>query len=230
MLRPPCRKKIRVNSTSSAPVTISVTVAAVDSAPLVSLAWLLRSASMAELPALVIWSLLRCAGPSISHVRVVSMEWVTCSTSPGRPVTNWLTTNVSMPPTIATPLSSTSATAPPRGAPRRSRKSTAGIIKRGEHQRQCDRHHDDLEPPDHPEQRDGERDDHQQAPRPRRRLANERGDRLVVSRSDGGHAGSVTAGRRRPPLPCRACPTTRRQRTPAAKREPAAANTGGCDG
>ena len=128
MLRPPCRKKIRVNSTSSAPVTISVTVAAVDSAPLVSFAWLLRSASMAELPALLIWSLLRCAGPSISHVRAVSMLCVTCSTSPGRPVTNWLTTNVSMPPTIAMPLSSTSATAPPRGAPRRSRKSTAGII------------------------------------------------------------------------------------------------------
>ena len=56
------------------------------------------------------------------------MDWVTCSTSPGRPVTNWLTTNVSMPPTIAIPVSSTSATAPPRGAPRRSRKSTAGII------------------------------------------------------------------------------------------------------
>jgi hypothetical protein len=107
---------------------ISVTVAAVDSAPLVTLAWLLRSASMAELPALVIWSLLRCAGPSISHVRVLSMDLVTCSTSPGTPVTNWLTTNVIRPPTIATPLSSTSATAPPRGAPRRSRKSTAGII------------------------------------------------------------------------------------------------------
>ena len=117
-----------MNSVSSAPVTISVTVAAVDSAPLVSLVWLLRSASMAELPALVIWSLLRCAGPSINHVRVVSMDWVTCSTSPGRPVTNWLTTNVSKPPTIAIPVSSTSATAPPRGAPRRSRKSTAGII------------------------------------------------------------------------------------------------------
>ena len=43
-------------------------------------------------------------------------------------MTNWLTTNVSTPPTIAMPLSSTSATAPPRGAPRRSRKSTAGII------------------------------------------------------------------------------------------------------
>ena len=43
-------------------------MAAVDSAPLVSFAWLLRSASMAELPALVIWSLLRCSGPSISHV------------------------------------------------------------------------------------------------------------------------------------------------------------------
>jgi hypothetical protein len=55
------------------------------------------------------------------------MECVTWSTSPGRPVTNWLTTKVSIPPTIATPVSRTSATAPPRGAPRRSRKSTAGI-------------------------------------------------------------------------------------------------------
>ena len=36
MLRPPCSRKISVNSTSSAPVTISVTVPAVDSAPLVS--------------------------------------------------------------------------------------------------------------------------------------------------------------------------------------------------
>ena len=78
MLRPPCRKKMRVNSVSSAPVTISVTVAAVDSAPLVSFSWLLRSASIAELPALVIWSLDRCAGPSMSHVRALSMEWVTC--------------------------------------------------------------------------------------------------------------------------------------------------------
>ncbi len=39
---------------------------------------------------------------------------------------NWLTTNVRMPPTTAMPPSNTSATAPPRGAPRRSRKSTTG--------------------------------------------------------------------------------------------------------
>ena len=53
MLRPPCSKKISVNSTSSAPVTISVTVPAVDSAPLVSFSWLFCSASMADLRALV---------------------------------------------------------------------------------------------------------------------------------------------------------------------------------
>ena len=38
MLRPPSRKKMTVKSTRNAPVTISVTVAAVDNAPLVSLA------------------------------------------------------------------------------------------------------------------------------------------------------------------------------------------------
>ena len=77
MLRPPCRKKINVNSTSSAPVTISVTVAAVDSAPLVSFAWLFCSASIAALPALSICSLDRCGGPSINQLRAVSMLCVT---------------------------------------------------------------------------------------------------------------------------------------------------------
>ena len=52
---------------------------------------------------------------------------VTSATSAGAPSMNWLTTNVSRPPTTAIPVSITSATPPPRGAPRRSRKSTAGI-------------------------------------------------------------------------------------------------------
>ena len=38
MLRPPCSRKISVNNISRAPVTISVMVPAVDSAPLVSFA------------------------------------------------------------------------------------------------------------------------------------------------------------------------------------------------
>ena len=73
MLRPPYRKKISVNSTNTAAVTSSVTVAAVDSAPLVSFAWLLCSAWIAALPALSICSPRRWAGPSISHLRVESM-------------------------------------------------------------------------------------------------------------------------------------------------------------
>ena len=127
MLRPPCRKKIRVNNTSSAPVTISVTVAAVDSAPLVSFAWLLRIASMAESPAWSICSLLRCGGPvDRASCAGESMLCVTCSTRPGRPVMNWLTTNVRCRRGSRYCSSNTSATAPPRGAPRRSSQSTAG--------------------------------------------------------------------------------------------------------
>ena len=77
MLRPPYRKKISVNRTSTAAVTSSVIVAAVDSAPLVSFAWFSRSASIAALPALSICWLLRCAGPWISQWRTESMLWVT---------------------------------------------------------------------------------------------------------------------------------------------------------
>ncbi len=116
-----------MNSTSSAPVTISVTVPAVDNAPLVSFSWLFRSASMAELRALFDLFLAEVQRPSVSQSPTPSMLVLTCSTSAGAPSTNWLTTNVRMPPTTAIPLSSTSATAPPRGAPRRSRKSTTGI-------------------------------------------------------------------------------------------------------
>ena len=109
-------------------MTISVSVAAVDSAPVVSFSWLSRSALMAVLPALSICSRLRCAGPSMSQPRRLSMLRVTCSTRLGRPETNWLTTKVRMPPKMAAPPSRTRATAPPRGAPRRSSQSTAGTI------------------------------------------------------------------------------------------------------
>ncbi|EUA39092.1 hypothetical protein I549_0929 [Mycobacterium avium subsp. avium 2285 (R)] len=115
-----------MNSTSTAAVTSSVTVAAVDSAPLVSLAWLLCSASMAALPALSICSLRRCAGPLISQRRVDSMLWVTCSVRPGSPSMNCSTTKARMPPRIAKPPNNTSATAPPRGRPCRSSQSTTG--------------------------------------------------------------------------------------------------------
>ena len=177
MLRPPCRKKIRVNSTSSAPVTISVTVAAVDSAPLVSLAWLLRSASMAELPALVIWSLLRCAGPSISHVRVLSMDVRDLFDQSGQ-AGDELADNERQ--QAADDRDSAQQDQRHRAAAGRApaiQKVDRGNHQRGEHQRQGDRHHDEFEPPDHPEQRDAEREDHQQAPCPRRRLVDDWRDR-----------------------------------------------------
>ena len=180
MLRPPCRKKISVNSTSSAPVTISVTVAAVDSAPLVSFAWLLRSASIAASPAWSICSLLRCGGPSISQLRDGVDALGHLLDQAGQPAMNWLTTNVRMPPSTAMLLSNVSATAPPRGAPRRSSQSTAGSSSAASmvasatgttisssflttHSTRDDR---------------GQQD--QQSPRPGRRLADQRADRLVL--------------------------------------------------
>ena len=51
---------------------------------------------------------------------------VTCFTKSGTPTMNWLTTKVMIPPRIAKPASNTSATAPPRGAPRLSSQSTIG--------------------------------------------------------------------------------------------------------
>ncbi len=74
-----------VNSTNTAAVTSSVTVAAVDSAPLVNFAWLLCSAWIAALPALSICSPRKCAGPSISHLRVESMLRSTCLVKSGTP-------------------------------------------------------------------------------------------------------------------------------------------------
>src|SRR5271165_7417450 len=80
---------------------------------------------MAAFPAFSICWRLRCSGPSISQLRVLSMLRVTWLTRSGKPMTNWLMTNVMMPPRIAKPVNSTRATAPPRGAPRRSSQSTA---------------------------------------------------------------------------------------------------------
>ena len=115
-----------MNSTNTAAVTSSVMVAAVDSAPLVNFAWLLCSAWIAALPALLSCSPRKCAGPWMSHHLVESMLRVTCSTRSGKPTMNWLMTNVRMPPRTANPASKTTATAPPRGSPRRSSQSTAG--------------------------------------------------------------------------------------------------------
>lgn len=115
-----------VNSTSTAAVTSSVMVAAVDNAPLVSFAWLLRSASIAALPALSICSPRKCAGPSISHLRAESMLRSTSVTRCGNPAMNWLTTNVRMPPRTAKPLNKTSVTATACGRPRESSQSTGG--------------------------------------------------------------------------------------------------------
>ena len=69
----------------------------------------------------------------------------------------------------------------------------------GEDHRQRDGDHDQFEGLDHPEHREDEREDDQQSPGPRRRLADERLDRRVGNRVNRGasrHAGSVTAGRR----------------------------------
>ena len=118
-----------MNSTNTAAVTSSVMVAAVDSAPLVNFAWLLRSASIAALPALSICSRRRCAGPSISHLRLLSMLCSTCLTRSGTPTMNWLMTKAKMPPRIANPLSNTTVTAAPRGRPCSSNQSTAGTSK-----------------------------------------------------------------------------------------------------
>ena len=110
-------------------MTISVTVLAVDSAPLVNLAWLFCSASMADLRTWSICSGLMSSGPCCSQPLTPSMLAVTCLANAGTPSMNWVMTNVRMPPTTAMPLSRTSATAPPRGAPRRARKSTGGSNK-----------------------------------------------------------------------------------------------------
>ena len=111
---------------SRAPVTISVMVAAVDSAPLVNFSWLSRSAATAVSPALSICSRLRWAGPSMSHWVALSILRATCSVNPGKPEINWLTTKLMIPPNTANPVKRIKATAPPRGAPRRSSQSTAG--------------------------------------------------------------------------------------------------------
>ena len=58
-----------VNNVSSAPVTISATVPAVETAPLVSCVWCSLSDLMTESPAWLIWSRLRCSGPLISQLR-----------------------------------------------------------------------------------------------------------------------------------------------------------------
>ena len=127
MLRPPYSRKISVNSISSAPVTISVTVAAVDTAPLVNRSWLSRSASSAESRNWLICCSLTFSGPSVSQAPTPSMLVETWPANAGTPSMNWVMTNASRPPNTANPLSSTSATAPLRGAPLRSRKSTTGM-------------------------------------------------------------------------------------------------------
>ncbi len=56
---------------------ISVTVPAVDSAPLVSSCWWSRNVWIAVSPKWLIWSGRRCNGPLINQRRVLSMLWVT---------------------------------------------------------------------------------------------------------------------------------------------------------
>ena len=174
-------------------MTISVSVAAVDSAPLVSFSWLSRRALMAVLPALSICSRLRCAGPSISQLRRLSILRVTCSTRLGRPETNWLTTNVRIPPNTPTPPRITRATAPPRGAPRRSSQSTAGSISAASIVASATGTTMTSKPGHHPQQRREHPADDQQAPRPRRGLADQWIYRIVVRNPGRRHATSVVA-------------------------------------
>ena len=111
-----------MKSISSAPVTISVMVPAVDRAPLVSFDWLFFSASMAVSVALWIWSLLKCdSRPVLSEFLALAMLRATWSINAGAPWMNWLTTKVRMPPTTTMLLRMTRATAAPLASPRRSR-------------------------------------------------------------------------------------------------------------
>ena len=129
---------------------ISVTVAAVDSAPLVNFASLFCSAWIAALPALSICWRLRCSGPSISHLRVESMLRVTWLTRSGKPTTNWLMTKVRMPPRIAKPASNHQGDRATAGAPRRSSQSTDRNQQCAQHQRQQQWDDDDFQSLDHP--------------------------------------------------------------------------------
>ena len=129
MLRPPRSRKIKVNSASRAPVTISVTVPAVDRAPLVNSCWWSRIVWIAVSPKWLIWSGRRCSGPLISQCRAESILRVTWSARSGSPSANWVMTKARIDPTRARPQIKTRATAPPRGAPRRLRKSTAGTSR-----------------------------------------------------------------------------------------------------
>ncbi len=105
---------------------ILVTVSAVDRAPLVSFAWLLRKPFTTVSPALSICSLLRCSGPSTSQCWVELITWVTCSTSSGTPSMNWSTTKLSSAASTARPPSSSRNTASPRCTPCRDSQSTPG--------------------------------------------------------------------------------------------------------
>ena len=226
-----------MNSTTNAPVTISVIVPAVDNAPLVSLSWLLRSAWIAELPALSICCLLRCAGPLINQLRAVSMLWVTCSISPGKPSMNWLTTNDRMPPRTASPNNSSNNTAQPRGTPWLSSQSTPGRSNAVSI----------------PASATGTKiscrclTTHSNASTATKITSRRQAHAAVLRTSwDDGcvfrrwHAGSVapcsacpaaTAGTGPPArLPCTTCPKTRRRAPPAAGKHSHAANIGGCDG
>ena len=75
MLRPPCSRKISVNSTNNAPVSSSVRVPAVDNAPVVSFSWLRCSAASVrfELPMMAV-ELFSCRNnlPFIHKVTIVT--------------------------------------------------------------------------------------------------------------------------------------------------------------
>ena len=244
MLRPPCRTKISVNSTSSAPVTISVTVPAVDSAPLVNLSWLFCSASMADLRA---WSI--CSRADVQAARSVS-QLPTPSMLCGHLLDESRRTLDELGDDeredarrrTAKPPSSTSATAPPRGAPRRSRKSTAGSSNAARIVASATGTTINSSRLTSQSTATSPGEDHQQPPRPCGRLTDQRAHRLIGDRVDRRarrHAGSVAVAAPTPSIcgfgagtlyPVRRVPRRARQRRAAARSGPPGASTGGCAG
>ncbi|SDF45218.1 hypothetical protein SAMN05216553_101705 [Lentzea fradiae] len=115
-----------MKSTSSSSVRTSPIVAAVVKAVEVMPDWwswrVFTSLSLNSLS----WSSLSPSGPLTGHPDAASTLRASCAVRSGRPLTNVITTNVTMPPSAANPATSTSAAASPRGTLRAIRNPTAG--------------------------------------------------------------------------------------------------------
>ena len=86
-----------------------------------------------------------CSGPSVSQSLTPSMLAVTCSANAGAPSMNWLTTNVRMPPTTAMPLEQDQRHGAAARRAAAVQEVDGGQQQRGQHRRQRDGHHDQLE-------------------------------------------------------------------------------------